>query len=329
MALDGKTLGLALSGGGYRATLFGLGSLTRLNDAGLLGKLDLITSVSGGSILAGILALRWLTRRPWLAGVILGLAINIKYLPLVFIPYLIARGRYKTLAGLAIGTVAFALLPAVSFGWSKNLAFLDTAFGGLLNLGGTSAAHAAAIKPLSWDKSLSFPSALARWSEQSGVEGAVLIGTALIAAVALAIAWAIYLAKHTPLVWGRWGKSEDSPERDGIVGMEWAMLAAGVLAFSPQTPARHMNMALILCVLAGALFLFGRSPGRWIALAGAIIFSASMVLPPASASTQWMLDAWRSISGASIGLLVFLYCVQWAGLSEARRPDLTDRSAPC
>lgn len=59
MALDGKTLGLALSGGGYRATLFGLGSLTRLNDAGLLGKLDLITSVSGGSILAGILAQRW------------------------------------------------------------------------------------------------------------------------------------------------------------------------------------------------------------------------------------------------------------------------------
>ena len=59
MALDGKTLGLALSGGGYRATLFGLGSLTRLNDAGLLGRLDLITSVSGGSILAGILAQRW------------------------------------------------------------------------------------------------------------------------------------------------------------------------------------------------------------------------------------------------------------------------------
>ena len=59
MALDGKTLGLALSGGGYRATLFSLGSLWRLNDSGLLGKLDRITSVSGGSILMGILAHRW------------------------------------------------------------------------------------------------------------------------------------------------------------------------------------------------------------------------------------------------------------------------------
>ncbi|HEY2967271.1 MAG TPA: patatin-like phospholipase family protein [Casimicrobiaceae bacterium] len=59
IAVDGKTLGLALSGGGFRATLFGLGSLWRLNDAGLLGKLDRITSVSGGSIVAGVLAHRW------------------------------------------------------------------------------------------------------------------------------------------------------------------------------------------------------------------------------------------------------------------------------
>lgn len=59
MSIDGKTLGLALSGGGFRATLFGLGSLWRLNDAGLLGKLDRLTSVSGGSILMGILAHRW------------------------------------------------------------------------------------------------------------------------------------------------------------------------------------------------------------------------------------------------------------------------------
>ena len=60
MALDdGKTVGLALSGGGFRATLFGLGTLTRLNEAGVLGRLDLVTSVSGGAILAGILAQRW------------------------------------------------------------------------------------------------------------------------------------------------------------------------------------------------------------------------------------------------------------------------------
>jgi NTE family protein len=59
MALDGKKIGLALSGGGFRATMFGLGTLWRLNEAGLLGRLDRISSVSGGSLLAGLLAHRW------------------------------------------------------------------------------------------------------------------------------------------------------------------------------------------------------------------------------------------------------------------------------
>lgn len=53
MAVNGKTLGLAFSGGGFRATLFSLGTLWRLNDAGLLGKLDRITSVSGGGDTGG------------------------------------------------------------------------------------------------------------------------------------------------------------------------------------------------------------------------------------------------------------------------------------
>ena len=59
MTINNQSIGIALSGGGYRATLFGLGSLWRLNEVGLLGRMDRITSVSGGSILAGILAHGW------------------------------------------------------------------------------------------------------------------------------------------------------------------------------------------------------------------------------------------------------------------------------
>lgn len=47
-----KGVALCLSGGGYRAALFHLGAVRRLNEMGALGKLDTITSVSGGSILA-------------------------------------------------------------------------------------------------------------------------------------------------------------------------------------------------------------------------------------------------------------------------------------
>ncbi|MDQ4040444.1 MAG: patatin-like phospholipase family protein [Actinomycetota bacterium] len=54
-----EELGLCLSGGGYRAMLFHLGALKRLNEAKLLGRLDRVSSVSGGSITAATLGLRW------------------------------------------------------------------------------------------------------------------------------------------------------------------------------------------------------------------------------------------------------------------------------
>ena len=50
---------LCLSGGGYRAMVFHLGVLWRLNEAGYLPRLDRISSVSGGSITAGVVGLRW------------------------------------------------------------------------------------------------------------------------------------------------------------------------------------------------------------------------------------------------------------------------------
>jgi len=50
---------LCLSGGGYRAMVFHVGVLWRLYQAGLLKDLARISSVSGGSITAGLLALKW------------------------------------------------------------------------------------------------------------------------------------------------------------------------------------------------------------------------------------------------------------------------------
>jgi NTE family protein len=62
-------LTLCLSGGGFRATLFHLGSLRRLNELGVLPNVRVISSVSGGSILNGILATRWRVLRRGTDGV--------------------------------------------------------------------------------------------------------------------------------------------------------------------------------------------------------------------------------------------------------------------
>ncbi len=52
-------IALCLSGGGYRAMVFHLGGLLRLNEAGLLKRLSRVSSVSGGSITAACLGLHW------------------------------------------------------------------------------------------------------------------------------------------------------------------------------------------------------------------------------------------------------------------------------
>lgn len=54
-----ESLGLCLSGGGFRAAFYALGALRYLAEAGRLGQIDVISAVSGGSIAAAAVADRW------------------------------------------------------------------------------------------------------------------------------------------------------------------------------------------------------------------------------------------------------------------------------
>ena len=54
-----KRIGLALSGGGFRAAAFHLGVMRKLNELQLLDKIDLLSCVSGGSIAGAHLAFNW------------------------------------------------------------------------------------------------------------------------------------------------------------------------------------------------------------------------------------------------------------------------------
>jgi len=60
-------IAVCLSGGGYRAMLYHLGALWRLNELGYLRRLDLVSAVSAGAILGAHLATRW-TRLQFDAG---------------------------------------------------------------------------------------------------------------------------------------------------------------------------------------------------------------------------------------------------------------------
>lgn len=65
---DPAAVGLAFSGGGYRASLFHTGAVLRLNELGILAKATRIASVSGGSITTGILAMNW-DKIDWSSGI--------------------------------------------------------------------------------------------------------------------------------------------------------------------------------------------------------------------------------------------------------------------
>jgi NTE family protein len=58
-ALLRPRIALALSGGGLRAALFHLGVLLRAAEAGWLPKVDVLSTVSGGSIVGAFAAIRW------------------------------------------------------------------------------------------------------------------------------------------------------------------------------------------------------------------------------------------------------------------------------
>jgi len=48
--IENKRLGVALSGGGYRAAGFHIGTMKKLHEHGLLDKVDVLSTISGGSI---------------------------------------------------------------------------------------------------------------------------------------------------------------------------------------------------------------------------------------------------------------------------------------
>lgn len=61
IVIDGQTkrIGLALSGGGFRAAAFHLGVMRSLASMNLLDKIDVFSCVSGGSIAGGFVACNW------------------------------------------------------------------------------------------------------------------------------------------------------------------------------------------------------------------------------------------------------------------------------
>jgi hypothetical protein len=272
-------------------------------------------------LLAFTAAMRWVDKRPWVCGLALGFAFNIKYLPVVLVPYLLLRRRYRATAWFAAWAVVFAVLPAVSMGWRANGRAWAQASGGVLKLFGVDVgvAHAAHVHAITDAVSISLTSGLARILGRPSPWP--LFAAAAVGAVFCAYAWWVYRRNAFPVV--RWPSAmvdQHRPPYRGLFSVEWIGLLLLMLTFSPFTNSRHLYM-LLDANIAGATLLLGtagRVPRLPLALAMGFM-ALGITFPPGSSapfegSDHW----WRMIGGPGWAMLVMFTALIWTNVRFQR-----------
>ena len=266
-------------------------------------------------LLCFVLALYWLDSHPIGAALPLALAINLKYLPLVAIPYLLLRRRWMTAAATVVLAGLVALIPALLTGWSSNLSYLREATGGLLHLTGAAAAAGASRVPdVAHGNSVSLTSALARWAVALGwPKRAGIAMAAAVAAIWIVLVLDQYRRNGVPVF--RWPTCKNQRNRPfaALVAMEWGAMLAGTLAFSPNTQETHFLLGIVPATVATALVLSGLPEMGIARFAGAGMMFLGLFLPVSSLGPdpthfwRWAgLSGWCLLAGYTVVLCAAL-----------------------
>src|SRR5438067_992128 len=228
------------------------------------------------------LALRWLDRKPIWAGIALGLACNIKYLPLILLPWLLLRRRWRAAGFFILSIIVFALLPALQSGWHDNLTHLSVAFGGLGHMVGvdTGSAANADIWSMRTGVSMSITSAIARITHRGHADSLMLPIVLAVAGSAFTVVALLYRQNRIPLFrWPGAHLQSDQPYR-AMIAIEFASLIALALVFSPQTNPRHLVLLLLATSLIWVLLtLVNKGPARFGLIAAAALLLLGLTFP--------------------------------------------------
>jgi hypothetical protein len=276
-----------------------------------------------------LLALRWLDRRPQLAGLALGMAVGIKYLPLLFLPYLLLRRRFAAAAWMVVGIVGFALLPALVSGWSNNLQDLRISLAGILGLLGVAVAGTpvANVDPITIGHSVSVTSAISRWSGPEMPTSYALAASAALAVGLIAVIALIYRRMGRPVLQWPHAAAQHAQPYLGIVALEWMALMVLALAFSPQTNPRHTSLLLMVAAPLAALLCLPRAGvPRWPALVAAAILLFGLLFPPNTPALATTLNWWRTIGGTGWCMAAMLPFFFIAGLRYVAAAPATVRA---
>ena len=270
-------------------------------------------------LLGFALGLRWLDRRPWLAGAALGLAFNVKYQSLLALPYLLARRRFVAAGSMVLFSLMFLFLPATTYGLGPTTKSVQVAFSGMLRhvgLGPSPEDDAAAhVYPATYDRSVSITSVAARLTDGVNHPERMEAVTAAAAIVLLGIGAAIYYKRGVPLVWGRSARSDAEPPSMGVVAIEWAGLIVVALAFSPHTLSRHTYLIMPAHVVTFLILCRPKAGvNPWPLIVGVVMFTLGVMLPPGGLMSGKALDGWRNVGGMTWCMLAFYFTLVYTGL---------------
>ena len=277
-----------------------------------------LQQTDGVMLLCMALALKWLDKRPILAGLALGFAGNIKYLSLIPLPWFVVRGRWIACVSTLLSFIGFLFLPAVTHGWERNLSDLKVAFAALIEAFGINVEHLtrATSNPITWERSVSITSMFFRLAEKLSLgPGTAVALIGLVAAGCLVTGWVLY-ARQRLCFWSI------KPKQQAVVGYEWVALTVAALIFGPQTTNRHLIMLLPLFLLASLLLVrpkiqpahIAATPDTWSIILAGIAVVLALVLPPGNAGNYAAVNAWRAVGGVSWISLVFLFVTLGQGL---------------
>lgn len=294
-----------------------------------------------------LLAIRWLTTRPLTAGTLLAVAAALKYLPILFLAWLLARRRWRPAFAMVTALVALLLIPAVEVGWSRNAQFLGSSLRGVSAMLGSQASPilaegmnaisspptAANILPLDAPYSVSIPSGMARVVRDNRLPPWALPAGVLVVAAACVLACGlVYRAGALRLCW--------TAAPAWLIGIEGVGVATAMIAFSPQTQKRHFNMLIALVAWGAVLALAPRRDSVPRHTRSAAVASLAMLaaLTTPMVNTPWTRDLlttyWNWFGGPShiavicqIILLATTIAFMKAHGQDSPKDHLTERIA--
>lgn len=269
------------------------------------------------------LALYLLDRYPLVAGMALAVGAQVKHQAVLPVLYCLVRGRFKPLFGFAIAAAMLAVLPMTTMGYERWSHAMGRAYGYVSTVAtGAAPREGDRLHPITWEMSISIPSAVARAIETEAgvptVKLAAIVG--VIAGAVFALTWWIYRMQGVALFAGRWGVDSEK-KRPGVVLIEWCGLFVALLTFSPQAMNRHGFILLFVnIVIAHLLFLPKRGVSRWPLILGVAVYQIGMLLPPGTIGRETSFLWWRPVSGESWCMLAMWLGLVWTGLSAVRTP---------